>query len=71
MRLLRNTLHFIFTFLLVLMVGFAANAHDDTLWDELRDGGYVILIRHAIAPGTGDAPGFRLGDCSTQRNLSA
>jgi len=53
------------------MVGFAANAHDDTLWDELRDGGYVILIRHAIAPGTGDAPGFRLGDCSTQRNLSA
>lgn len=32
--------------------------------------GVVILIRHAIAPGTGDPAHFRLGDCSTQRNLS-
>lgn len=30
----------------------------------------VFVMRHAIAPGTGDPPGFRLGDCSTQRNLS-
>ena len=37
----------------------------------LADGGVVALIRHARAPGTGDPPGFRLGDCSTQRNLSA
>ncbi|WP_245479426.1 histidine phosphatase family protein [Hansschlegelia zhihuaiae] len=28
-------------------------------------------MRHATAPGVGDPPGFRLGDCSTQRNLSA
>jgi phosphohistidine phosphatase SixA len=27
-------------------------------------------MRHALAPGGGDPPGFRLGDCSTQRNLS-
>jgi len=31
----------------------------------------VLLLRHALAPGTGDPPGFRLDDCSTQRNLSA
>jgi broad specificity phosphatase PhoE len=31
---------------------------------------HVILLRHARAPGTGDPPNFRLGDCSTQRNLS-
>jgi len=31
---------------------------------------HVILIRHARAPGTGDPPNFRVGDCSTQRNLS-
>jgi phosphohistidine phosphatase SixA len=31
----------------------------------------VVLMRHAIAPGGGDPVGFRLGDCSTQRNLSA
>jgi phosphohistidine phosphatase SixA len=28
------------------------------------------LIRHADAPGVGDPPGWRLGDCRTQRNLS-
>jgi phosphohistidine phosphatase SixA len=27
-------------------------------------------MRHAIAPGGGDPPGFRLDDCATQRNLS-
>lgn len=36
---------------------------------ELRDGD-VLLMRHAIAPGGGDPPGLRLGDCGTQRNLS-
>lgn len=33
--------------------------------------GYVVVMRHALAPGTGDPPGFKLGDCTTQRNLSA
>ncbi len=36
----------------------------------LRMGGVVIAFRHAIAPGTFDPPGFVLGDCATQRNLS-
>lgn len=38
----------------------------------LRDGvaGLVVLLRHAEAPGVGDPPGFRIGDCATQRNLS-
>ena len=27
------------------------------------------MLRHAHAPGNGDPPGFRLGDCATQRNL--
>jgi len=43
---------------------------DDALWSRLRDGGLVVMMRHATAPGTGDPPGFRLGDCATQRNLS-
>lgn len=33
-------------------------------------GGQVLLLRHALAPGTFDPPQFKLGDCSTQRNLS-
>jgi Histidine phosphatase superfamily (branch 1) len=32
--------------------------------------GAVILFRHALAPGTFDPPGFKLNDCSTQRNLN-
>jgi broad specificity phosphatase PhoE len=31
----------------------------------------LILMRHALAPGMGDPAEFELGDCSTQRNLSA
>jgi phosphohistidine phosphatase SixA len=44
-------------------------AHDDTE-RLLREGGVVIAFRHALAPGTFDPPGFTLGDCRTQRNLS-
>jgi hypothetical protein len=45
----------------------AANA-----WSVLREGGHVALMRHVDAPGGfGDAAGFRLDDCATQRNLSA
>jgi phosphohistidine phosphatase SixA len=29
----------------------------------------ILLLRHANAPGVGDPSGFKLGDCSTQRNL--
>jgi phosphohistidine phosphatase SixA len=48
----------------------AAGANE-ALWDLLKTGGQVVVIRHASTePGTGDPPGFRLGDCTTQRNLS-
>lgn len=41
------------------------------IWSLLQQGtGYVVLIRHALAPGTGDPSNFQLDDCSTQRNLS-
>src|SRR4051812_40442022 len=43
----------------------------EVAWHALQGGGMVVLLRHAQAPGTGDPPGFRLGDCSTQRNLSS
>jgi len=39
--------------------------------DALRAGGVAVLLRHAgTTPGVGDPPGFRPGDCATQRNLS-
>jgi phosphohistidine phosphatase SixA len=47
-----------------------ADEAEEALWTALRTGAAVALIRHALAPGTGDPGGFRLGDCTTQRNLS-
>lgn len=45
-------------------------ADEAALWKAMHTPGHVVLIRHAIAPGTGDPPGFRVDDCGTQRNLS-
>ncbi len=63
-----------FAWLVMLLVGLgipARAADADQLWDLLRSGRLVIMIRHAITtPGVGDPPGFRLDDCSTQRNLT-
>lgn len=39
-------------------------------WAALEEGGQVILMRHALAPGIGDPAAFERGDCATQRNLS-
>ncbi len=47
-----------------------ASSSADALAARLREGGVVIALRHALAPGTFDPPGFRLGECSTQRNLN-
>lgn len=35
----------------------------------LCEGGVVLAMRHASAPGTFDPPGFDLARCETQRNL--
>jgi phosphohistidine phosphatase SixA len=40
------------------------------LRDLVGQADHIILMRHALAPGTGDPPQFRLDDCATQRNLS-
>ncbi|WEZ83964.1 histidine phosphatase family protein [Rhizobium sp. 32-5/1] len=44
-------------------------AHAADGWLALRAPGTHALMRHAQAPGTGDPDDFRLGDCTTQRNL--
>jgi len=50
----------------------AAAADDTAAWTALAAGGHVLVVRHtATEPGVGDPPRFTLGECSTQRNLSA
>jgi len=57
-------------YVLIVLVPGVASAESDSLWDTLRKPGHVALIRHAIAPGTGDPSNFNVQDCQTQRNLS-
>jgi phosphohistidine phosphatase SixA len=58
-------------FMACLVAGAGAASADDALWNQLKQGGYVLLIRHAATElGVGDPPEFRLDDCATQRNLS-
>ena len=43
---------------------------NDDLIQSLKEGGKIIFIRHAYAPGSGDPDNFDVNDCSTQRNLN-
>ena len=39
------------------------------MFERMKTGGHILMLRHAFAPGTGDPANFQIGDCSTQRNL--
>jgi phosphohistidine phosphatase SixA len=59
--------------LLALAAGAALPAlaqTQDAAWAALLAPSSIVLFRHALAPGGGDPPGFKVDDCSTQRNLS-
>ena len=57
----------IFSFLLFQLNYSFAN---DKVIESLKEGGKLIFIRHALAPGNGDPENFELQNCSTQRNLN-
>ena len=46
-----------------------ANSNDD-LQNILNEGGKLIFIRHAYAPGGGDPDNFDISNCASQRNLN-
>ena len=43
---------------------------DQSVIEELKKGGKLIFIRHALAPGNGDPDNIDLKNCETQRNLN-
>ncbi|MDP4537024.1 histidine phosphatase family protein [Alkalimonas collagenimarina] len=59
------------TILLFCLLMPLATVADEAAWAAWRAGEAALLMRHALAPGTGDPAGFVLEDCSTQRNLNA
>ena len=54
---------------LIFIISFELNASEQA-WKLAKEGDKIILIRHSLAPGGGDPPGFKIDDCKTQRNLS-
>ena len=60
-------------FAIVLTLGVASMAQvrsEAELWAAVGRGEAVVLMRHALAPGTGDPRPVVIGDCTSQRNLS-
>jgi phosphohistidine phosphatase SixA len=58
----------IFFFINIFAVNSAYSVEE--VLTSLKEGGKIIFIRHALAPGNGDPENFDLNDCSTQRNLN-
>ena len=57
-------------FVALLVATGSVRADEAAAWAALRQGGVVALMRHGDAPGVGDPEGWRIDDCTTQRNLS-
>ena len=72
--LMRHGILGAFTTITLLLAGVLSShvvAASEQIWNLLREGGQVVAIRHAqTTPGYGDPEGFRVDDCSTQRNLN-
>ena len=58
------------TLVLIFLVFSNSASPNEKLADSLKEGGKLIFIRHAHAPGNGDPENFNLKDCSSQRNLN-
>ena len=62
-----------FRFFIIIFISLTTSIKADlnkNLINQLEDGGKLIFIRHAFAPGNGDPNNFNLNDCSSQRNLN-
>ena len=60
-------------FLLIIFITINSPIKADSkqnLINELKQGGKLIFIRHAYAPGGGDPINFDISKCNTQRNLN-
>ena len=62
-----NVPHIFFLTFLFLILNISSTLAN---WQPAKEGNKVILIRHSLAPGSGDPSGFQIKDCKTQRNLS-
>jgi len=62
---------FIKFFIIFICLSASVKAYSkQNIISELKNGGKLIFIRHAYAPGSGDPSNFDISDCTSQRNLS-
>ena len=66
--MIRNNVPHIFFLALISLILNISSSYAD--WQPAKEGNKIILIRHSIAPGSGDPSNFEIDDCKTQRNLS-
>ena len=59
----------VFVVLATLLCAHRTVVASDVAWEIWQSDGVHALMRHAIAPGTGDPADFTPSDCTTQRNL--
>lgn len=52
-----------------VFVGCSAAEDEARLWSAIRSGEAFAIMRHELAPGTGDPTDVVIDDCTTQRNL--
>ncbi|WP_442583417.1 histidine phosphatase family protein [Mesorhizobium sp. ASY16-5R] len=62
-------LRIVFALLLAIAAAPAAQA-TEAGWALLREGGHVVLLRHAMSGGGAEPANFDIEKCATQRNLS-
>ena len=67
--IVHNKTLFVYLVGFLLLFNITHATGDDQIVEQLLAGGRVLMIRHALAPGSGDPSNFKIGDCSTQRNL--
>ena len=62
--------YFLSILIVIFSLFFSTAYANDSAWSLLEEGGKIVFIRHAYAPGGGDPDNFVIEDCSTQRNLN-
>ena len=61
---------FRFVLALMMLMGATVAQATEAGWALLREGGHVVLLRHAMISGTTEPANFDIEKCNTQRNLS-
>ena len=64
-----KSIKFFLIIIISLIISVKAYSNEELI-KKIKQGGKIIFIRHAYAPGNGDPLNFDINDCLTQRNLN-